>query len=698
MADQMIVRKVRSALGLVIGALAATMPAGIARGAGLLIADGGFGGQLEIQEHNVAVTINNGIAVTEITQVFRNLEKRPVEALYTFPVPKDASVSDFSMWINGKEMTGEVVEKQRARQIYESYRPARRDPGLLEQTDYKTFNMRIFPIGPEAQQRVRIRYYQQLDLDNDWATYVYPLATVTRKDVQSRTTGTFSMTVQVKSQVPIAAAESPSHAKDLAIARHGDSVFQASMEATGGDLSRDVVIAYQLKRPQTGLDLIASKTGNDNGYFCLTLTAGEELSDARTPMDYVFILDTSGSMGEQGKFALSRGSTLAFVSALDAQDRLEVITFNSTPQTLFGKLRPADKDGRDLIGQALDGQSARGGTVLAPALSAAYKYKAPERTLNVVLLSDGMTDDGERDAIRQLIKDRPQDSRVFCIGVGNEVNRPLLEHMAEESGGLAAFLSQQDDFVRQGKAFWRKLQHPAGQNVRIDFEGLKVYDLEPQKLPNLYHGSPVRLYGRYEKGGVAKVTVRASVAGQEIVNTVDMTFPDAQDANPEIERMWALEKVHRLINAGPADTGEIVRLGEAYSIVTPYTSFLVLENDAEYQRWQIQRRNVLRSERDTKAQQAVRAKFDEIRNKSLAGIGLEVESSQSPVTGSSPGPMPIAQAPPAGPPAPPSSNQNLRWPRTGGGPVGLVGLLLAAAAAAGGAYCRRRPRSGREQA
>ncbi len=120
------------AMALIFLALAVAKPA---RAAGLLIADGGFGGILEIKEHDVKVTINNGIAVTHVTQVFHNTENRQVEALYTFPVPKHASVSNFSMWINGKEMIGEVLEKKRAREIYNSYKQQRRDPGLLEQVD-----------------------------------------------------------------------------------------------------------------------------------------------------------------------------------------------------------------------------------------------------------------------------------------------------------------------------------------------------------------------------------------------------------------------------------------------------------------------------------------------------------------------------------------------------------------------------------
>ena len=140
---------------------------GTVQAAGLLIADGGLGGQLKITEHAVDVTINNGVAVTRVTQVFQNQENRQVEALYTFPVPEGASVANFSMWIGGKEVIGEVLEKKRAREIYDSYKRVRRDPGLLEQKDYKTFEMRIFPIGPGAEQRIKVTYYQELDL---WIT------------------------------------------------------------------------------------------------------------------------------------------------------------------------------------------------------------------------------------------------------------------------------------------------------------------------------------------------------------------------------------------------------------------------------------------------------------------------------------------------------------------------------------------------
>jgi Ca-activated chloride channel family protein len=601
--------------------------AGSAGAAGLLIADGGFGGVLEIEEHAVSVTVNNGIAVTEVTQVFRNTEQRQVEALYTFPVPKGASVANFSMWINGKEMIGEVVEKERARQIYNSYKQRRRDPGLLEQTDYKTFEMRIFPIAAGAEQRVQISYYQELDVDHSWATYVYPLATVTRTDIDSRTRGRFALDLNVKSEIPIVAMESPSHGDDFAVIEHDPHYYQASLETAGGDLDRDLVLAFRLSRPHSGFDLVSSVETGEDGYFLLTMTVGDDdLKALDSAMDYVFVLDVSGSMNQDGKLALSRSSLGAFMQELGSGDRFEVLAFNVTPVSLFNSLNVADRAAVDQAMEFLESRRARGGTVLRPALDAAYRYKQPDRTLNVIILSDGMTEQQERVELHRAIANRPAGTRVFAIGVGNEVNRQLLEQIAEDAGGLAAFISRGDSFSRQAKAFRRKLLRPAASNISLDFQGGGVYDLEPEKLPDLFHGSPLRLYGRYKEGGETTIHFTADIGGEMIERWIKIELPARAD-NPEIERMWAWHRIQRLLKQSDrsgsraAVTDEIIRLGEAFSIATEYTSFLVLENDNEYQRWKIERRNALRMERDRAKQARVAAELEKLRQRSSAGLG-----------------------------------------------------------------------------
>lgn len=693
----------RRALGVAIFlGLCGWIAPGPLQAAGLLIAEGGLGGVLEIREHEVSVVINNGIAVTEVRQVFRNTEQRIVEALYTFPVPNGASVSNFSMIINGKEMVGEVVEKKRARQIYDSYKAVRRDPGLLEQVDYKTFELRIFPIPAGAEQHIKVTYAQQLDFDHDQATYVYPLATTTRSNINQKTTGKFAFTLDVKSEIPITKLVSPSHAEDFVVVNHTPKYTRASLEVQGGDLSRDLVIAFDTERPRTGVDVIASKQPREDGYFLLTMTAGKELEDYGAGMDYVFVVDISGSMSNDGKLTQSRSTVDSFVTALGSEDRFEIITFNNTPQMHFGQLTAVDDPSRQSAREFLLSQRAKGGTVLRPAVMTAYKYKDGDRPLNVVLLSDGMTENKEQSELLSLISSAPAGTRVFCIGIGNEVNRPLLKQLAEGAGGLAAFVSQEDDFVRQSQAFRRKLMRPVATDVRILIDGVETYDVTPGTMPDLFYGSPLRVYGRYKKAGTANITIKADVMGQPIAQTVQAVLKDSDENNPQIERMWAFAQVQQLMaemrknGESAASVQKIISLCEGYSIAGEYASFIVLENDAEYQRWAIERRNATRVKRDDAARVRLQQELQAVRDASLADLGPK-DSQQASAAGQSPPQTNSAQLPTprVSIPDPSATPTDLNWApgstsKGGGGAIDPITGLLAAGLAGAAALAKKR--------
>ena len=599
-----------------------TLGLGRVHAAGLLVAEGGFGGLLEIKHHKVGVTINNGIAVTEVDQTFLNTESRNVEALYMFPVPEGATIANFSMWINGKEVVGEVVEKERAREIYNSYKVVNRDPGLLEQNDFKTFEMRIFPIAANAEQRVRISYYQQLDMDHNRATFVYPLSTTGRSDINQTTTEEFSFSLRINSPIEIVSVDSPSHEDAFLFARHTDRFVEASFETDKGDLSRDIVLTYEVARGKTGVDLTTSSPQGEDGYFMATLTAGDELSEMSEPMDYVFLLDISGSMGNSRKLSLSRDSIEAFVESLEPEDRVELITFNLRPTQLFGELRQAGSEEIEEASTFLKSQQAKGGTVLEPALRLAYQYGEPDRRLNVVILSDGMTDQGEARTLVRLIEERPDNATVFAIGVGNDVNRPLLKQLAERAGGLADFISAEDDFEQKSTAFRRKLTKPAASNVSINFGGVDTYDVVPREIPNLYHGMPIHVYGRFRGKSHFRSNTSFEVNGRPV--SAQQVLQQSSEDTPEIERMWALRRIEELQRSHSSDSrtiDQIVDLGERYSIVTPYTSFLVLENNAEFQRWRIKRRNLSRLGRDRKHREDINRELTQLRDQSLADLG-----------------------------------------------------------------------------
>jgi hypothetical protein len=322
-----------------------------------------------------------------------------------------------------------------------------------------------------------------------------------------------------------------------------------------------------------------------------------------------------------------------------------------------------------------------------------------------------MTEQRAQQELLALIRERPSGSRVFCMGVGNEVNRPLLRQLAEGAGGLAAFVSQEDSFERQAQAFRRKLLRPAATNVRLSFSDGGVYDLEPQQLPNLYYGAPVRVYGRYKSAAPVTVRLQAEVLGASLNRAVQISFPQNENGNPEIDRMWASHRVERLMaadresNSQSTSKDEIVRLCEGYSIASEYASFIVLENDAEYQRWSIKRRNAARIGRDRSAQVAIRQELERLREQAIANLGppqKDLEQAKALAKSPSGGPSPAAPSRPDAVPAPIDRSSRsrdfnvpvIRDTRGGGGAIdpitAAVALGLAGATLAAGRDGRRK--------
>jgi hypothetical protein len=176
---------------------------------------------------------------------------------------------------------------------------------------------------------------------------------------------------------------------------------------------------------------------------------------------------------------------------------------------------------------------------------------------------------------------------------------------------------------------------PVATNVRITFNGVETFDVLPGALPDLFYGAPLRMIGRYKQGGVSQVSVSGEVLGKPFEQTIDVSLPKASDENPEIERMWAYCRVQQLMNEmrekgnATEKESEIVRLCEGYSIVSEYASFIVLENDAEYKRWSIQRRNATRVQRDDSARSRLRIQLENLRDQSLAAIGPNKNNSPS---------------------------------------------------------------------
>src|SRR5262249_26042985 len=154
-------------------------------------------------------TIEDQVAVTKVEQTFRNHTDRQLEATYVFPVPKGATVRKFAMWVDGKEVLGEMVEAAQARRIYEAIVQRTQDPGLLEYMGNHLFRLRVFPIPPKGDQKISISYTSIAEQNLGTIEYAYPLKTDARA---VETLEKFSLKVNLRSQRRIQNIYSQTHA------------------------------------------------------------------------------------------------------------------------------------------------------------------------------------------------------------------------------------------------------------------------------------------------------------------------------------------------------------------------------------------------------------------------------------------------------------------------------------------------------
>lgn len=581
---------------------------GPASAAGLLVPTGS-NRSLAIESQKVAVQINNGIAVTTVTQVFKNDAPQAVEALYTFPVPREASVANFSLWVNGKEVTGEVLERQRARQVYQQVtRVERKDPGLLEQVNHKTFEMRVFPVPANGTQKIQISYYQPVNYDSGVGTYVYPLEM--GKAAVTDLLKEFSMRVDVRSDIPLKRVWSPSHGDAVVTAEVKNRGYRASLEQARGNLGRDFVLVYELERERMGINLLTSKEPGKDGYFMLLLTPGPQFDEPKKQVNVVFVLDISGSMEQGGRLPTGRRAVAETLKLLRETDTFNIVAFNIAPKDFAERPVPATRENVEKAITFLNQQKPRGGTEVVPAVERAFELQVADARNAMLLLSDGDASDIDNHApILAALRRQRDQMRIFTLGIGNDGNRPLLDRLAHETGGLADHLSNQDDVQRKIQLLVPKLTSSVAENLSMRVDGVDLFDVCPQRLPNLYRGQQLVALGRYRGAGPGKLTITGQLLGKTETLTATLDFPQSDLRNPHLQRMWAWRQADGVLarireqGESPALRNEVVALGTKYSIVTPYTAFLVLENESEYQRFNIERRNARRIETERNALQ-----------------------------------------------------------------------------------------------
>ncbi len=539
---------------------------------------------LEVKYHNVDVKIEDMVATTSIDQAFFNPTRYRMEGYYLFPVPANGVIKKFSMFINGKETEAELLDAGKARKIYEDIVRRMRDPALLEYSGRKVFKARIYPIEPFSEKRVRISYTEILNKDNSTTEYIYPLNT---EKFSAKPLKNVRIMTKISLSKDMKNIYCPTH--KVEVIRKGSRQADVVYEEANVKPDTDFKLYFDSTPDEVGISLRSYRKRGEDGYFLLNMTPGFGKRSVVLPKDVCFVLDISGSMAGK-KLDRAKGALKFCINNLRREDRFEIIKFSTEAEALFNTLRSANSGAVNKAKRFIDDLRAIGGTNIEEALAGALKMrKVKNRPYIIVFITDGKPTIGEtdEDKITGMIRENNIDgTRIFTFGIGSDLNTHLLDKITSLTKAYRSYISGEEDIEVKISSFFRKIESPVLTDLSIDFgPGIRVSKKYPRDLPDLFRGSSVSVIGRYSGSGDTKTTLKGKIAGRTKVYRSGSRFSSISDKDDFIPLLWASRRIGflldqiRLNGEKKEIVEEVIVLAKKYGIITPYTSFLIVEDE-----------------------------------------------------------------------------------------------------------------------
>lgn len=528
-----------------------------------------------IEDYRIDVAIEDGMAVTRVTQVVRNDSDFVGEGEFLHPIPADAAVTGLTLWIDGEPVEGELLDAEEARRTYEEIVRNTLDPALLEYAGDGLLRVSVFPIGAHGTRTVEIEYSQVLPADSGLTRYRHPFGREHNAPIEA-----VEAHIEIRSADGVKTVYSPSHV--IGVNRVSDHHVEVGYEASDGPES-DFVLFFSTDADAVSLQVL-TYAEDGLGYFLLLASPGLSADDAVVPKDVVIVLDVSGSM-EGEKFEQAQGAAEYVLAHLNASDRFDVIAFSTGTDSFGDGLRPATEAAA--AGEWVQRLAAGGSTNIDLALDDAFDRAEMGRPTYVVFLTDGLPTEGVVDTPEILanLEDRASETvSVFAFGVGFDVDTFLLDTIARDHHGTTTYVSPDEPIDGAVETLYAKVASPVLTGVTLDFDGVTVSDLQPSNLPDVFRGGQLVVAGRYDGSGSATVTLSGRVRGETTVFVFDDLRFTESGGEASIPRLWATRKIGELLTTirleGPDEEtiDQIVRLSIRWGIVTPYTSYLVTED------------------------------------------------------------------------------------------------------------------------
>jgi Ca-activated chloride channel homolog len=541
---------------------------------------------LYVRYHKVACSIDNGVATTVIDQEFVNpLEDALANGTYVFPIPKNAAITGFSVVVDGAARQATTMSAAEARKFFSEAMRNSQQASLLEYTQNGALSLDIGNIASNASRRIKISYVEILPKIDGLSKYLYPLNT---EKYSMRLIDTVSVAVSISNSTPITTVFSPSF--PIIVERSDPNKVTAVYRAAKSRPDRDFELYYKLSDEALSFHLFPFKQGTDDGYFLMLITPQfkKDTVQKAVAKDMVFTIDRSGSMSGVKVQQAKDGLTYC-VNRLLPEDFFTIVMFNHTVSASSDELQPAAATN---IPPALDfvrAIAADGNTDIAKALTTSLsKIKESGRPHYVIFLTDGQPTSGVTDnsQISALVNaGNTNSTRIFSVGFGFDVNTTLIDKISMDNGGYPLYCNPDQNIEQVISDLYKRIEAPilTSPVLSIASTGNVITSgISPEKLPDLFSGSEIAVYGRYKGNGSASVSLSGRVGEKRDSMAFSAEFPDSSTQFAFVPRLWATQQIARLMARIKLQTmtGEsltplidsVKSLSLAYGIVTPYTS------------------------------------------------------------------------------------------------------------------------------
>jgi len=567
-----------------------------------------------LKHTDVKAEISGFISRVTVTQQFENPFKEKIEAVYTFPLPRNAAVDDMTMIVGDRTVRGKILPREEAQAVYDAAKSNGQVAGLLDQERPNIFTQSVANILPGAQVKITISYVETLSYMNGAYEFVFPMVVGPRYvpgSATSRNLGNgfapdtdrvpdasritpkappagmrsghdVSLEVTLDAGLIIDNIASKTHPIDI----QRPDARSARLRLREGPTipNKDFVLRYDVAG-QAIQDALLTHRSEQGGFFTLILQPPDRVTaEDVMPKELVFVLDTSGSM-EGFPIEKAKETMKLALDNLYPSDTFNLITFAGDTRILFPQPVPATRANRGKAQAFLRSSSGSGGTEMMTAIKAALEPSDDQSHVRIVcFMTDGYVGN-DMEIISEIQK--YQNARVFAFGIGGSVNRFLLDKMAEAGRGEAEYVSLDDDGSAAARRFHERVRNPLLTDISIEWSGLPVADVYPQRIPDLFGAKPVVVTGRYSSAGRATIHLKGKMAGNDFVRDVLVEFPETMASHDVLATLWARARVDNLMSqdyqgaqngnmrADLKDT--ITQLGIEYRLMTQFTSFVAVE-------------------------------------------------------------------------------------------------------------------------